>query len=556
MFLLGELAFRSGAPLSLLRSLLAFAILPELKSIALPEPTEYSDFEPNRPARADYLAALIKPSDTSIPRNAHSRLYHIPHHRSGHLERREREQWDDLIEMESGKLAEHLCKQWPAAEPSLEGFTTDGHIDVKVALAKVMPEWRRLHDNWQFEQHLRSLQNILDDARSAVTFYHEPFISEAGALDTLGSKLRLPDLFDMVTGGLAASTRAYYPLPQDPVLSTTSLLTMPKAQLHEEQNFENDQSLAEWDQDLRTFGLLVASRWQRGPPQAMNGNSAATTIAAAWLGNGNHQPASELHAIIDGLASSPSLARRSYALDLRSSLQALQSQAPDTSAATTPTYGYSLRLSSLEIEAAVNQLRSRLKRRRKQSTIRLYELGQYLPPMSVSSLLSLLGTRAGPDIGDAVRGALVELGQLVVLHQRKRRLNELHRKDDVKGWVAEFSNVGHTNWKACNHPEWLLLEIESSIRIRPEQVDVAKATISPESRSNAVLQMNMGQGLFFTSDSHAGRSLTIFSQAKRPASSLWQLLFSQTAKDFPGLLCRTPCCIRLPRSCTASSDFC
>jgi hypothetical protein len=57
-----------------------------------------------------------------------------------------------------------------------------------------------------------------------------------------------------------------------------------------------------------------------------------------------------------------------------------------------------------------------------------------------------------------------------------------------------MKNPGHVNWKPIEHPGWLLLEIEANILIREDQVDVALATMSPVSRSNSVLQMNMGQG--------------------------------------------------------------
>lgn len=58
----------------------------------------------------------------------------------------------------------------------------------------------------------------------------------------------------------------------------------------------------------------------------------------------------------------------------------------------------------------------------------------------------------------------------------------------------EEQNVGHTNWSPQKHPDWLLLEIESSILIRETQVDVARSIASPQSGRNSVLQMNMGQG--------------------------------------------------------------
>ncbi|KAI6756012.1 hypothetical protein HG530_011748 [Fusarium avenaceum] len=67
------------------------------------------------------------------------------------------------------------------------------------------------------------------------------------------------------------------------------------------------------------------------------------------------------------------------------------------------------------------------------------------------------------------------------------------RRDDR--WLEEnFEHEGHSNWNPFQYPEWLLLEIDGNFLIRPVQVEVARAIISPPSISNSVLQMNMGQG--------------------------------------------------------------
>ncbi|KAF3913599.1 hypothetical protein ABW20_dc0110554 [Dactylellina cionopaga] len=60
--------------------------------------------------------------------------------------------------------------------------------------------------------------------------------------------------------------------------------------------------------------------------------------------------------------------------------------------------------------------------------------------------------------------------------------------------MEEEKNMGHQNWEPLEFPDWLLLEIDSNILIRPDQVEVAHATIQPASGNNSVLQMNMGQG--------------------------------------------------------------
>lgn len=57
-----------------------------------------------------------------------------------------------------------------------------------------------------------------------------------------------------------------------------------------------------------------------------------------------------------------------------------------------------------------------------------------------------------------------------------------------------LKNPGHQNWDPLQRPDWLLMELECDLFIRPEQVQVADAIISPLSGKNSVLQMNMGQG--------------------------------------------------------------
>jgi Protein of unknown function (DUF3638) len=67
-------------------------------------------------------------------------------------------------------------------------------------------------------------------------------------------------------------------------------------------------------------------------------------------------------------------------------------------------------------------------------------------------------------------------------------------KRDQSKLLEEWRNPGHQNWSPLEFPDWLLLEIESDLLIRCEQIDVAHAIISPASGSNSVLQMNMGKG--------------------------------------------------------------
>ena len=93
-----------------------------------------------------------------------------------------------------------------------------------------------------------------------------------------------------------------------------------------------------------------------------------------------------------------------------------------------------------------------------------------------------------------MREGLVSYGVLATTLQRLLRVKHAYLKGDHHKLAEEWRNTGHENWSPLKFPDWLLLEIESDLLIRREQIDVAYAIISPASGANSVLQMNMGKG--------------------------------------------------------------
>lgn len=59
--------------------------------------------------------------------------------------------------------------------------------------------------------------------------------------------------------------------------------------------------------------------------------------------------------------------------------------------------------------------------------------------------------------------------------------------------LRELLNEGHEGWDPFVYPEWLLLEIENNILIRPVQARIAVNMISLQSGRNSVMQLNMGE---------------------------------------------------------------
>ncbi|KLO86343.1 Uncharacterized protein LW93_11117 [Fusarium fujikuroi] len=124
-----------------------------------------------------------------------------------------------------------------------------------------------------------------------------------------------------------------------------------------------------------------------------------------------------------------------------------------------------------------------------------FSKGQLWPCFSPVAILEQLRNGNRVLAPHQLVNRLVEYGVLTTRLQRYLRIEDaILRRDDM--WLEEtFETEGHSNWNPLKYPEWLLLEIDSNMLIRPIQFEVAHAIISPSSMSNSVLQMNMGQGL-------------------------------------------------------------
>jgi hypothetical protein len=109
------------------------------------------------------------------------------------------------------------------------------------------------------------------------------------------------------------------------------------------------------------------------------------------------------------------------------------------------------------------------------------------------SLLEQLRDSNSTKLGLEVKAALVHYGTLITKLQRFLRIHDATLCRDERRLRENQEQQAHSNWRPLNHPEWLLLEIDNNLLIRPSQIDVARAIISPASASNSVLQMNMGE---------------------------------------------------------------
>ncbi|ESZ91788.1 hypothetical protein SBOR_7826 [Sclerotinia borealis F-4128] len=117
---------------------------------------------------------------------------------------------------------------------------------------------------------------------------------------------------------------------------------------------------------------------------------------------------------------------------------------------------------------------------------------QMLPRLSPISILSHLARGNVTTLPCDWKMILVQYGLSITSFQyAKRLLASTRNKVEL---LSELENPGHQNWNPMQHPQRLLLEIESNILIRQPQAAIAQEMVSPSSGSNSVMQLNMGQG--------------------------------------------------------------
>jgi hypothetical protein len=181
---------------------------------------------------------------------------------------------------------------------------------------------------------------------------------------------------------------------------------------------------------------------------------------------------------------------------LKKSLLALDNVSDQPQLQETPPATHSVREEIEKVRVALNHQFEHIKNALSAEDDRFQwlQLGGLWPCTTPTTLLEQLRSSSDYHFGSDMKEALISYGILTTTLQRLLRIRHAQLRGDHHKLFQEWRNPGHENWRPLDFPDWLLLEIESDLLIRCEQVDVANAIISPASGSNSVLQMNMGKG--------------------------------------------------------------
>ncbi|CBX97993.1 hypothetical protein LEMA_P094020.1 [Plenodomus lingam JN3] len=347
-------------------------------------------------------------------------------------------------EAEGKRLAQHFLDQWPHEEVNLRGFDSD-ELDIGLAMERVIPEWERLHSNLALSEYVIRVQDVLR--------HHE------GPGDMSYSKA-----WDWAQEQFHGETH-------DPVIPSILGDILPKS--------------LPGPLDRHACELLL-------PNDIRISVGATQEIIATKPVKENV----ELRQILCAFVKASNPLRQQYGLDLKMSLDALEKTSNQTLVQhTSPNITVNARcIRDLRTVIATHLAQIQRALSSNDDRFSWLDLGNLWPCMTSISLLEQLRSRSSSKFGDFVQEAIVAHGILITKLQRLVRIHNALYRGKSNSLSEELGNSGHGNWNPLEWPDWLLLEIDSDILIRQEQVDVAHAIIAPESRNNTVLQLNMGKG--------------------------------------------------------------
>ena len=474
MFLFSIMSFDATVEMTVMRTLIAIAIMEDFRTVSLPRHPSFTHFRRGQVPNVDFLSQLISPYRTPYPEDARALLSVAMHSKQRRTLEMAQFRHEQLSDNSCKAFSRYMLSQWPVSEPSVGSLRLEDVplLDVVSAYQAIKPEWERLYANHELSEHLGLVENILKTCKATKPFPTMPVIE--------GEQYFFPIL---VISNVHPTLQL--------LLSKLSVDSGVGAR----QPLRDYSNVAQPDSGGRIITSISASM----SPPAMPSTISSRTLRnePARPQSGNNPLVNELQSMIRPFADSEDPVRRAYGRDLQSSIRALENHRRETSKEIIhagPTNDMA------EIAASISLSQAAVKSQFEFIRIALtqdegwLEAGGLLPSITPTSLLEMLRPLVILPHNCIARDVITNYGELIIELQHMLRIQGAALRKDTIQLADETRVSNHKTWQARHHPDWLLLEIDFNLCIRPDQHEVALAMTSPSSNSSFCLQMNMGQG--------------------------------------------------------------
>lgn len=447
-FLLSPFCYYEPVDMGAVRALIAIAVSTDLKAIEPPNWPIFEAFTSNTRPTKDKLVVIIEslkvPFKSSIEVPPGMELSQPQKRKLDN----EKQQYSEQVASACSKLANSIIAKGSRDRLLQQSWPTSPVLQTSLAFEAADREWKRLHANYDLSQYISSIQSILDAQDQSTPLPSPPKIRKRKIPPPSASRPR---------------TRT----------SLSTLLRMPHSKIPPAHLFSTVPG---------SIGSI-----KNAPQKAVNDRSTSEIEALERL----------VHALDQGASN----VRSTYASDLTKSINALRCAPTNQAFAHTSSASASTAITILDAQIAAAQKRvkdimvwmlSELQARHSASKW-LLSAGLW-PSVNVGLVLAEMRSESSDDLGAPEKEMLAHLGLAVNALQRLKRIYDAEKRGAYVKAKQEHLNTGHTNWSPLEYPDWLLIELDSNVTIREEQVEVAKATIDPPSQQNSCLQLNMGGG--------------------------------------------------------------
>ena len=474
MFLFATMSFNPQVDMTIMRTLIAIAILEDFQTLQLPCHPSFTHFRRGQIPDVALLVHLMKPYRTPYPEDERALLSVAMHSKQRRKLEMAQSRHEDQSEDSCKTFARHLLSQWPVHEPSISSLCLEDLplLDAERALVEIKPEWGRQFANYELSEHLTSVQNILKACRAVQPEIVSPVRQEEQHFYPMHVLFSVRPTLQALLRKLSASSHVAIQLP--------TVHHLQSAQPKPNEYIATDSSACATG-SLMTSNIRSHSKYY-DPPKARSSD---------WV------LINELKNIVQPFADSDDPVRRAYGRDLQSSIRALEMSKDGASKelvhATSATNTADTAASILSSLTVVNDLLGSFQLALKKNEPWL-AAGALLPDITPVSLLEMLRPSRLPKQMSIARDSLIDYGESISNLQHELRIQGAALRRDMNQLANETQATSHRKWQARDHPDWLLLEIDFNIRIRPDQHEVAVAMTSSSGKGSFCLQMNMGQG--------------------------------------------------------------
>lgn len=474
MFLFATISFNPLVDMAVIRTLIAVAIMEDFQTLQLPGYPSFTHFRRGQVPNAHLLSQLMKPYRIPYPEDERALLSAIMHSKQRRKLEMAQFKHEQQSEDSCKALAHHILFQWPVREPSISSLRLEDLplLDVESAYQEIKPEWERLYGNYELSEHLNCVQNILKACQAVQSSPVSMIGQEEKQIYPTHAFSSICPTLQVLLRKLSASAH----ITVQPPTSGCSKASQPML---------NGRIIT--DNSACATESLASSK----------ASSRSTYIDPTKMQHSGCALMNELKSIVQHFADSEDPVRCAYGKDLQSSIYALEKSKLGTSREfiqTAPAINVTEIAPSISSSlAAVDKLLESIQIALKQDESWL-EAGALLPYVTPVSLLEMLRPSAIPKGMSTARDVIIKYGESISHLQHKLRVQTAALRGDNIQLANETKIISRKKWHAKDHPEWLLLEIDFNVRIRPDQHEVALAMTSLSNNGSFCLQMNMGQG--------------------------------------------------------------